>query len=846
VNGTIRDAAGNDLDASKTLATMSTDNLADNKDITVDTTDPTIGAIGITAGEEQLDANCRKTVSYEVTITDNCCIDLDASPIAVTPSATNATVSELTMTCNPDTGKVASVLVTGTFVVSVTDACTSVPSVQVDVVDCVGNTATRTDSGPTVSDGTAPTFSNFAVTPADGIVDTNCEETVSFSVDVHDNCSVDLDDPTAIVVAESATNASTSGLVWSVDKAGLQSDFTITGSFTVESLTGCPAVPTVEVRVADLCGKEGTASQDGAGIIDDIVPVIHDLMFYTDATYTVRGTDFYVDDCCSARLYFAAYVTDNCCVRPEQLSIGLFVPTGNGQVVGGGADRIQNGPNRVDVRGYVDVACLTSCPARAEIRINAADCCGNPAVSQTTLETEGFVWDTVEPIPRDDPRQDMVLDESAIVDPLVGVRLDEFGTYRLNLPQDTPVRIDVVANDADNCSCADCAHPFDPCGGCGACSGCCAALTIHEIVKPPVYGTATIEDDEGDCTGGSVIRYAPDQGYIGPDEFTYRIRDACGNVSQEATVYVAVVCAPAANPDAATTRQDVPIYIDVLGNDGTSCGDGVGSLEIASVSPPQFGSVSVVGTEIRYSPALGFVGTDEFTYTARHTDGATDEADVVVDVMARLSTEDGFASVCATSSAVVSLAVRDPWIDPESPSGIELSAALVGPPLHGVLVGDLEAIEYLREEGETQGVALLELTYVPSPGFTGEDVIHVRFEDPFGNGTTAWVDVSVLECAPGEAGIPQIVVAQGEVLPIIVPEGFASVIETAWSSVLLIDFADGTEYSTALSVAFSEEIDRYVIHADTGLVPIGRYLLVIPLGNGETVELTIEVCAPDP
>jgi len=222
--GTLRDKAGNDA-----VVALPATTIADGSDITVDTTAPTINTISITAGDNRLDANCEKTVNYSVTITDNCCINLDASPITVIPSATNAIVSGLTMILTPNTGKVTSVEVSGTFVVSVTDACSSVPSVQVDVIDCTGNTATRIDAGPTLSDAISPTFLNFTVTPTDGLIDDDCEEIVNFSVDVHDNCCIDLDDPTAIVVIELATYASTSGLTWSADKkSGLQTDFTIT------------------------------------------------------------------------------------------------------------------------------------------------------------------------------------------------------------------------------------------------------------------------------------------------------------------------------------------------------------------------------------------------------------------------------------------------------------------------------------------------------------------------------------------------------------------------------------------------------------------------------------------
>jgi len=350
-----------------------------------------------------------------------------------------------------------------------------------------------------------------------------------------------------------------------------------------------------------------------------------------------------------------------------------------------------------------------------------------------------------------------VIDESAIIDPLVEVRLDEFGVYRLLVREDTPVRIDVLPNDADNCSCRCDAgdHPFGPCGSCGDCSGCCASLSIHEIVEPPTYGTVTIEEDAGNCGDGSVIRFAPDQGYTGPDEFTYRVRDACGNVSGElATVYL----------------ETIP--------------------------------------------------------------------EVVL--------EDVYVAACSGEAKAFTVMATDLWLDDEDPEEILFEFSIVSGPSHGVVVGDPSDVTYEPPSREDVGgelvptldfleSATIELTYTSSAGYVGRDVILLRFADPFGNETTGRVDMAVIECAMGEMGIPQIVVTQGEVLPIIVPEGFGAV--------LLIDLADGTEYAAAVSVEFNEAINRPVIYVDTGLLPLGRHVLVIPLGNGETVELTIEVGA---
>ena len=406
-------------------------------------------------------------------------------------------------------------------------------------------------------------------------------------------------------------------------------------------------------------------------LVDTTRPEIHDLMFHTDASYTVRATDYYVDDCCTTTVYFSAHVTDNCYVLPENVHVTVTLPTGNAILEDVVVERTPVAPNRVHITGSAVVRCLTGCPARVEVRVEARDgrggpeCCGNWAIPQTTPPDEGLVWDTVPPIPRDDPRQDMVMDESAIIDPLVEVRRDDLGVYRLVVRENTPVRIDVLRNDADNCSCR-CeggAHPFDPCGPCASCPGCCAALFLHEIVDPPTYGTATIEDETGDCGGGSVVRYAPKLGYVGPDWFTYTIRDACGNVSAIfATVYLQVipqlamedvfVVACAGRATEFTVRaadlwvdydpHDVPFRFTVVAGPehGALAGDPA-HQKLAPYSTEVVGGqlvptltfVEATSIGLVYVPAIGYTGADEIWIRLEDPFGAAQTARVAVSVV---------------------------------------------------------------------------------------------------------------------------------------------------------------------------------------------------------------------
>ncbi len=71
--------------------------------------------------------------------------------------------------------------------------------------------------------------------------------------------------------------------------------------------------------------------------------------------------------------------------------------------------------------------------------------------------------------------------------------------------------------------------------------------------------------------------------------------------------------APDAVDDSATTNEDTFVDVDVLANDS----DVNGNLNAASLSvatQPSNGTASVVGGQVRYTPASNFNGTDSFTY----------------------------------------------------------------------------------------------------------------------------------------------------------------------------------------------------------------------------------------
>ncbi|MBT8143377.1 MAG: tandem-95 repeat protein, partial [Gammaproteobacteria bacterium] len=154
--------------------------------------------------------------------------------------------------------------------------------------------------------------------------------------------------------------------------------------------------------------------------------------------------------------------------------------------------------------------------------------------------------------------------------------------------QDTPVAIDVLANDSDPDS--------DP-------------LTITDV-SDPANGSVT-------NNSGKTVTYTPDPGFFGTDTFTYTVADG-RNGEDTATVTVTVYetganHAPKAKDDKVKTPKNTEIVIYVTANDNDSDGD---VLTVDGFTQGEHGLVSPVGDDaLRYVPDQDYVGNDEFTYT---------------------------------------------------------------------------------------------------------------------------------------------------------------------------------------------------------------------------------------
>ncbi len=168
-------------------------------------------------------------------------------------------------------------------------------------------------------------------------------------------------------------------------------------------------------------------------------------------------------------------------------------------------------------------------------------------------------------------------------------------------PEDTPVNLNVLANDGD------------PDGN---------PISVTGAQAP--NGTVEIQPD-------GTLTYTPNPDFTGTDTITYAISDGKGGTATGTAVVnvTPVNDPPIAQDDVATTIEEQPVTIPVLDNDSDVDGD---PLIITNAGAPN-GSVTIdAGGTLTYTPNPDFTGTDTITYAIDDGNGGTDTATVQVNV----------------------------------------------------------------------------------------------------------------------------------------------------------------------------------------------------------------------
>jgi len=269
--------------------------------------------------------------------------------------------------------------------------------------------------------------------------------------------------------------------------------------------------------------------------------------------------------------------------------------------------------------------------------------------------------------------------------------------------EDTPVAIDVLANDSDPDS---------------------DALSVVSV-SDPAHGSVVIN-------GGNTVTYTPDADSHGTDTFDYTVSDGHGG-TDTATVTVdveAVNNPPVAVDDYDWIEEGMPGVIDVLLNDWDADSD---PLSIDSLTQPDNGTAVDNGDgTITYTPDAGFTGTDYFDYTISDGRGGTDTATVDVYVEELVVNNPPVAVDDYDWTEEGMPVVIDVLLNDWDPDGDPLSVRSVTPPDNGTAV--------INPDGT--------ITYTPDAGFTGTDAFSYTISDGQGGTDTATVYVEVTGFEP--------------------------------------------------------------------------------------------------
>jgi hypothetical protein len=259
--------------------------------------------------------------------------------------------------------------------------------------------------------------------------------------------------------------------------------------------------------------------------------------------------------------------------------------------------------------------------------------------------------------------------------------------------EDTPVTVNVVANDTDVEN---------------------ETLTVSAVTQG-ANGTVTF-------AGGSVT-YTPNANFNGSDSFTYTVSDGNGGTAT-ATVSVTVNPvndAPVANADSATTNEDSPITVNVVGNDTDVEGD---MLVVSGVAQGSNGTATFAGGSVTYTPNVNFNASDSFTYTVSDGNGGTATATVNVTVNAVND-----APVANNDSATVG-------------EDTPITVNVVGNDTD--VEGDPLAVSAVTQG--TNGTVTFaggSTTYTPNGNFNGSDSFTYTVSDGNGGSATGTVNVTV-------------------------------------------------------------------------------------------------------
>lgn len=261
--------------------------------------------------------------------------------------------------------------------------------------------------------------------------------------------------------------------------------------------------------------------------------------------------------------------------------------------------------------------------------------------------------------------------------------------------EDTPVTIDVLANDSD----------VDG-----------DSLAVGSV-SPAGNGTVELV--------GSIVTYRPNQNYNGADSFTYEVSDGKGG-SVQGSVFVTVQAVndmPSVSAVAVVTREDMPTTGQLSASDPDN--DTLRYYVVGDTTNGKVGIVDPTSPQFIYSPNQDFNGTDSFTYKVN--DGLVDSSVATVNITIT-SVNDAPVALADTVSTDEDTAVTiDVLANDSDVDGNMLSFIGVSTGKHGSV--------------SQAGASII---YTPEENFNGMDAFSYIIGDGHGGSANAIVTVTVV------------------------------------------------------------------------------------------------------
>ena len=243
------------------------------------------------------------------------------------------------------------------------------------------------------------------------------------------------------------------------------------------------------------------------------------------------------------------------------------------------------------------------------------------------------------------------------------------------------------------------------------------SLTIISVTQP-AHGMLTFMSN--------YLLYTPNPDYCGPDQFSYTISDGNGG-SDSATVYITVTCVndpPIAVDDYAVVAENsTNNMIDVLANDYDVDGD---NLDIIEVTAPSHGTVTCWPYAVYYTPNVGYVGPDQFSYSITDNNGGFDTATVYILVGGTNTPPVANHDVISVNEDSVDNMI-DVLANDYDPDNDTIFIISITDPSHGFV--------------STDGICAY---YTPDANYCGADLFDYSITDGNGGTDTASVFVNVL------------------------------------------------------------------------------------------------------